>query len=232
MTSPASSNPSPSRIKIVYVEDYQLVRVGIAAYLNSLSDIEVVAQADSAEAGLIHVDYFKPDIVLMDLGLPKMNGIEATRLIKNKHPDIKVIILTSHQTEESVIAALGAGANAYCLKDITTERLVEVIHSVMDGAAWLDPTIAQIALSIYADQNITSRYGNNKENFSLGEREHEVLRLLTLGNNNNEIAAQLFVSVHTVKSQVSTILQKLSVHDRVQAAVKAVTCGLVSLEPQ
>lgn len=215
-------------IHIVFIEDYQLVRVGIASYLETIDDIKVVAQADTAEEGLLQIDRLKPDIVLMDLGLPRLNGVEATQIIKQKYPDIKVIILTSHENKESVIAALGAGANAYCLKDILSEKLVEVIRSVMEGAAWLDPSIAEIALSVFSSVSTTRE--SDRENISLGEREREVLRLLTLGKNNNEIAAELFVSVHTVKSQVSTILQKLAVSDRVQAAVKAVTTGLVSID--
>jgi DNA-binding NarL/FixJ family response regulator len=130
-----------------------------------------------------------------------------------------------------VIAALGAGANAYCLKDIPSKRLVEVIHSVMDGAAWLDPAIAQVALSVFVDNKVPQVAATAEpEHVPLGERERDVLRLLTLGKNNNEIAEELHVSVHTIKSHVSAILQKLAVHDRVQAAVKAITAGLVTLD--
>lgn len=221
-------------IRIVFIEDYQLIRLGITTVLESMPDISVVAQVETAEEGLEEVARHSPDIVLMDLGLPRMNGVEATRILKKSHPDVKVIILTSHETEDSVIAALGAGANAYCLKGIAPDRLVEVIHSVMDGAAWIDPMIANIALSVFseASSSLSKEIKNteNAEQISLGEREREVLRLLTLGKNNNEIAAELFISVHTVKSQVSTILHKLSVNDRVQAAVKAITTGLVTLE--
>jgi len=223
--------PKHSKIRIVFIEDYQLVRVGIASYLDGTEGIEIVAQSDTAEQGMRYIEQYHPDLVLMDLGLPGMNGIEATRIIKDKFPKINVIILTSHELEESVIAALGAGANAYCLKDIPSKRLVEVIHSVMDGAAWLDPAIAQVALSVFVDNKVPHVAATAEaEHVPLGERERDVLRLLTLGKNNNEIAEELHVSVHTIKSHVSAILQKLSVHDRVQAAVKAVTAGLVTLD--
>ena len=214
-------------ISIVFIEDYQLIRSAVSSYMNTISDIKIVAQAENAEDGLRFVAEHKPDIVLMDLGLPKMNGIEATRKIKESNPDVKVIILTSQENDESVIAALGAGANAYCLKNIPTDKLVEVIRNVMDGAAWLDPKIASVALAVFSKADSKHEVNND---ISLGVREREVLRLLTLGKNNNEIAEMLYVSVHTVKSQVSTLLQKLSVSDRVQAAVKAVTQGLVSLD--
>ena len=218
--------PAP-KINIVFIEDYQLIRSAVSSYINTIEDLDIVAQAENAEDGLKLVEQHKPDIVLMDLGLPKMNGIEATRMIKAQNPDIKVVILTSQESDESVIAALGAGANAYCLKNIPTDKLVEVIRNVMDGAGWLDPKIASVALSVFSK---VEHKPESTENISLGEREREVLRLLTLGKNNNEIADALYVSVHTVKSQVSTLLQKLSVTDRVQAAVKAVTQGLVSLD--
>lgn len=217
-------------IRVILVEDYHLIRVGVASYLNAVEDMEVVAQADTGEQGIHYVKKYSPDVILMDLGLPGINGIEATREIKKIAPEAKIIVLTSHDNEDSVIAALGAGANAYCLKDIPSERLVEVIRTVMEGAAWLDPAIAAVALSIFTENRQPQRpTTETDEEISLGAREREVLRLLTLGKNNNEIAEELFVSVHTVKSQVSTILQKLQVNDRVQAAVKAVTSNLVQL---
>jgi DNA-binding NarL/FixJ family response regulator len=223
------TNSDQKSISIVFVEDYQLIRSAVTSYVNTLDDIKILAEADNAEDGIRLVEEHKPDVVLMDLGLPKMNGIEATRFLKSQNPDVKVVILTSQETDDSVIAALGAGANAYCLKSIPTDKLIEVIRNVMDGAAWLDPKIASVALSVFSRVE-PSKQESEASDISLGEREREVLRLLTLGKNNNEIAEELYVSVHTVKSQVSTLLQKLSVNDRVQAAVKAVTQGLVSLD--
>jgi two-component system, NarL family, response regulator LiaR len=215
--------------KIVFVDDYHWIRVGIAAYLENEDDIHIVAEADTAEEGIKKINQHKPDLVIMDVTLPGMNGIDATRHIKKTFPDMKVVMLTSHEDEETVIASLGAGANAYCLKDISPKRLVEVIHSVMDGAAWLDPVIATVALAVFSE-TLPSKPTEEAQKISLGEREREVLRLLATGKNNNEIADQLYVSVHTVKTQVSTILQKLMVNDRVQAAVKAITTGIIKLE--
>jgi two-component system, NarL family, response regulator LiaR len=220
---------SDSLVRIVFVDDYHWIRVGIAAYLENEPNIRIVAEADTAEDGIKQINLHKPDLVIMDVTLPGMNGIDATRQAKKIFPDLKVVMLTSHEDEETVIASLGAGANAYCLKDIPPKRLVEVIHSVMDGAAWLDPMIANVALSVFSE-TLPSKPTAEVQKISLGEREREVLRLLASGKNNNEIADQLYVSVHTVKTQVSTILQKLMVNDRVQAAVKAITTGIIKLE--
>ncbi|MBK8191132.1 MAG: response regulator transcription factor [Vampirovibrionales bacterium] len=226
-------------IRIVFTDDYELIRMGVSAYLDALPDMDVLAQAGTANDGIEAIRRHEPDIALMDVTLPDMSGIEATRLLKAEMPQLKVIMLTSHESQETVMAALGAGANAYCLKGIPTERLVEVIRSVMDGAAWLDPAIATVALSVFSEKAPRSgetldaasvKPAEEGASPSLGAREREVLRLLTEGKNNQEIANQLFVSVHTVKFQVSAILQKLAVHDRVQAAVKAITTGLIRPE--
>ncbi len=215
-------------IRVLIVEDYKLVRVGIESLLNSDSAMTVVGEAATAEEGLRLADSQKPDVVLMDLGLPRMNGIEATRKIKEKHPQMKVIILTSHDAQDEVLMAFAAGAHAYCLKDIPSTRLLEVVKTVYEGAAWIDPAIAQIALNIFVQTPMSpASKGISPEDSPLAGRETEVLRLLVQGKNNAEIAKELYVSVHTVKAHVSNILQKLSVNDRVQAAVKAVQEGLV-----
>ena len=166
----------------------------------------------------------------MDLGLPGMNGIEATGRIKKDNPDLKIIILTSHEREEEVLASLGSGANAYCLKDIEPCALVNVIREVAKGACWLDPVIAKVALKLFPKPE-SSMITTNSHMFDarsqLTERELEVLRLLVKGKSNTEIAKDLIVSVHTAKAHVCSILQKLCVDDRVQAAVKAVKENIV-----
>ena len=166
----------------------------------------------------------------MDLGLPGMNGIEATGRIKQENSDMKVIILTSHERDEEVLAALGSGANAYCLKDIEPNALVNVIKEVAKGACWLDPVIAKVALKLFPKpENIRVSSSNQLSDGrgQLTERELEVLRLLVKGKSNTEIAKDLIVSVHTAKAHVCSILQKLCVDDRVQAAVKAVKENIV-----
>ncbi len=217
-------------VNVVIVEDYKLTRVGLKSSLNEFEEIEVIGESEEGERGLEVIKQLKPDIVLMDLGLPGMNGIEATQQIKAFDENIKVIILTSHDREEEILAALGSGANAYCLKDIEPSSLVNVIKTVSEGAAWLDPSIAQIALSLFPKPESTQILSSNEApdaRAQLTERELEVLRLLVKGKSNTEIAKELIVSVHTAKAHVCSILQKLCVDDRVQAAVKAIKENII-----
>ncbi|MGM9994775.1 MAG: response regulator [Candidatus Avigastranaerophilus sp.] len=219
-----------SEISVIIVEDYKLTRVGLKSALNEYSHINVVAEAEDAEDGLKVIEKFQPDVVLMDLGLPGMNGLEATMKMKEKFPSTKVIILTSHERGEEVIAALGSGANAYCLKDITPETLSEVIKNVADGACWVDPAVSSIALNFFPKpENVTLLQSTEVQDArsQLTERELEVLKHLVKGKSNTEIAKELIVSVHTAKAHVCSILQKLCVDDRVQAAVKAIKENII-----
>lgn len=225
--------PSPvetSVIRLVLVEDYKLVRIGLRSVLNEDPRIEVVGEAETGEQGIELVKQLKPDLVILDLGLPGIDGIEVTKVIKGIDENIKVVILTSHEVEDEVLAALSAGANAYCLKEITSSRLIEVVKSVFEGAAWLDPAIAGMALEMFSSTGAYRSKGaaaGSRADLQLTERETQVLTLLVEGKSNSEIADALSVSVHTAKAHVCSILQKLSVHDRVQAAVKAVKENLV-----
>lgn len=220
------------KISIILIEDHTLTRFGLKTAFEEADNLKVIGEAETGEEGVTLSLKLKPDIVLMDLGLPGMNGIEATQKIKFSNESIKVIILTSHNNEEEVWASLSAGANAYCLKDIEPDRLINVVESVHEGAAWLDPAIAHIVL-----KNISSRPikkitpqqtgEQHTDKAQLTERELEVLKLLVDGHSNAEIAKKLVVSIHTAKAHVCNILQKLSVDDRTQAAIKALKDGLV-----
>jgi DNA-binding NarL/FixJ family response regulator len=216
-------------IRLVLIEDYKLVRIGLRSVLNEDPRIDVVGEAETGEQGIELVKQLRPDLVILDLGLPGIDGIEVTSLIKAFDENIKIVILTSHEVEDEVLAALSAGANAYCLKEITSSRLIEVVKSVYEGAAWLDPAIASLALEMFSSGSVKSRSGmaGARAELQLTERENQVLTLLVEGKSNSEIAEALSVSVHTAKAHVCSILQKLSVHDRVQAAVKAVKENLV-----
>jgi DNA-binding NarL/FixJ family response regulator len=217
-------------VTVVIVEDYKLTRVGLKSSLSEFEGIEVIGEAEDGEKGLQVIKNLKPDIVLMDLGLPGMNGIEAIQHIKSFDENIKIVVLTSHERDEEVLAALGSGANAYCLKDVEPQTLVSVIKNVKQGAAWLDPTIAGIALKLFPkpeSANIFNNSATSDARAQLTEREMEVLRLLVQGKSNTEIAKDLIVSVHTAKAHVCSILQKLCVDDRVQAAVKAIKESII-----
>ncbi len=217
-------------ISVVIVEDFKLTRVGLRCALNANEDIEVIGECENANEGLALIAKESPDVVLMDLGLPDINGIEATIKVKEMNPNIKVVALTSHNREEEVVAALSSGATAYCLKDIDPHKLADVVRDVAKGVCWLDPEIAQLALNVFPKTDnlglLPSR-GHDENRVPLTEREFEVLKHLVAGKSNTEIAKELIVSVHTAKAHVCSILQKMCVNDRVQAAVKAVKEGLV-----
>ena len=217
-------------ISVIIIEDFKLTRVGLRCALNSNEDIKVVAESDNALDGLKLIEQYTPDIVLMDLGLAGLNGIEATVKVKEMNKEIKVIALTSHDREEEVIAALSSGAMAYCLKDIDPSKLADVIRDVNNGVCWLDPVIARKVLDSFPKQEtigILKDKAAEEGRVPLTEREFEVLKHLVDGKSNTEIAKELIVSVHTAKAHVCSILQKMCVNDRVQAAVKAVKEGLV-----
>lgn len=217
-------------ISVVIVEDYKLTRVGLKSALNEYFHINVIGEAEDADEGIRIIEKLQPDVVLMDLGLPGMNGLEATIKIKEKLSSTKIIILTSHERGEEVIAALGAGANAYCLKDITPETLSDVIKNVASGACWVDPAVSSVALNFFPKpENVTLLQSTEVQDAraQLTERELEVLKHLVKGKSNTEIAKELIVSVHTAKAHVCSILQKLCVDDRVQAAVKAIKENII-----
>ena len=213
------------QISIVIVEDFKLTRVGLRCALNANPDLNVVAESEDAIDGLKQIEKLRPDVVLMDLGLPMMNGIEAMVKIREISSDIKIIALTSHDREEEVVAALSSGANAYCLKDIDPVKLADVIRDVSKGVCWIDSVVANLALrSIPKVENagLLGSQVSEHARIPLTEREFEVLKHLVAGKSNTEIAKELIVSVHTAKAHVCSILQKMCVNDRVQAAVKAV----------
>ena len=162
----------------------------------------------------------------MDLGLPNMNGIEATRYIREHDKDVKIIILTSHNDEKEVLNSLKAGANAYCSKEINPKRLIQVVQSVADGAAWFDPSIAHIVLRASANSMSVETEDRSKE-YDLTAREAQILKLMTEGYSNMEIAQILVISINTTKAHVANILQKLEVDDRLQAALKALKYKIV-----
>ena len=217
-------------ITVLMVEDHKLLRVGLKSLFNDCQDIKVIGEAETGKEAVEKAKLIKPDVILMDIGLPDFNGIEATKRILNNSPEQKIIMLTSHSTEKEVMDSLSAGAYAYVLKDINTELLTMVIKSVSDGAIWLDPQIVPLirdksSCFIPAKQN--SRAAFRAQHANLTEREYEVLKLVVDGQSNSEIANTLTISEHTAKAHVCNIIQKLVVDDRTQAAVKAIKEGLV-----
>jgi len=211
---------------ILVVEDHELTRFGLKTAFEACDYVDTIFEAESGELAIEVVENNKIDLVIMDLGLPGINGIEATKIIKQKFPDIKVVILTSHDDVQEVLNTLKAGANSYCSKEINPKRLTEVVQSVLDGASWFDPSIAHIVLEAASKSQQIENTLSDK-NYGLTSREAQILKLITEGYSNNEIANQLFVSINTTKAHVASILQKLEVDDRLQAALKALKERLV-----
>ena len=224
----------PQIVRVLIVEDHELASYGLRMALLGRENISVIGEAENGLIGVQSALQEKPDVVLMDIGMPVMNGITATHEIKSKLPNTKVIMLTSLSHEEEVLASLSAGADAYCLKDIKIDRLIQVIDMAMEGAIWLDPNIARLVVQSLDTHNSPTEHPDSSTKVprkryqtALTDREQEVLNLLVEGKSNKEIAALLEVSAHTAKAHVGNIIEKLAVDDRTQAAVKALKEGLV-----
>ena len=211
---------------ILIVEDHELTRFGLKTAFDGVDFVGEIFESDSAEKAIEIFDKNNIDIVIMDLGLPNMNGIEATKAIRSRNKDTKIIILTSHNEEKEVLNSLKAGANAYCSKEINLQRLIQVVQSVADGAAWFDPSIAHIVLKATTNSPILD-VENNAKDYDLTARESQILKLMTEGYSNMEIAQILVISINTTKAHVANILQKLEVDDRLQAALKALKYKIV-----
>ena len=217
-------------IKILLVEDQKLMRIGIKSLFSDYPEMEIIGEAQNGKEAVEKSKLIKPDIILMDIGLPDISGIEATKQILENNNNIKVIILTSHINEEELNASLIAGANAYVIKDISTDFLMSVIKMVKKGAMWIDPHVVPFIREknngiIPSRQISRSVFRQNHSN--LTQREYEVLKLVVDGQSNSQIAKTLTISEHTAKAHVCNIIQKLVVDDRTQSAVKALKEGLV-----
>ncbi|HDR7354547.1 two-component system response regulator CasR [Bacillus wiedmannii] len=208
------------KIKLLLVEDHHIVRRGLVFFLKTREEFEIVGEAENGEEALIFIQTERPDVVLMDLSMPKMDGIEATKRIKQYDETIKILILSSFSEQDYVLPALEAGADGYQLKEVQPEQLVASIIAVHEGNANFHPKVTPALFG-------RSAVKKEKENpFSmLTKREQEVLREIAKGRSNKEIAAELHITEQTVKTHVSNVLAKLEVDDRTQAALYAVKHG-------
>ena len=214
-------------ITILLVDDHALVRSGVRAYLETQPELEVVAEAGSGEEAVQLAAEHAPDVVLMDLVMPAMDGVEATRRVREVSPRSQVVVLTSFHEDTNIFPAIKAGAISYLLKDIGPAELAEAIRAAARGEAILDPKVA-VRLMQELRGNRTQAINPYTE---LSEREQEVLRLIAEGMSNAEMAKKLVLSEKTVKSHVSNILNKLHLADRTQAAVFAWREGVVRKAP-
>lgn len=213
----------PTALTLLIVDDDPMMRLGLTAALGQQAGFTIAGEATDGREGVAQASALKPDIVLMDVGMPGIDGIEATQTIKAQCPDMRVVMLTSHTDETEIIAALSSGADAYCIKGTDVEALANAIRVAASGAAYLDPQIAQQVMQHLtpARPKVTGNEG------LLSDREYEVLELIVEGLSNTEIGQKLYLSPNTVKTYVKGIMNKLVVSDRVQAAVTAVRRGLV-----
>lgn len=245
-----------SKISVVLIEDHDLSRIGLCAALKQYEGIEIVDNAASGNDGLQKVKTHQPDVALVDIGLPDIDGIEITQKLKAyqlENPDFttKVLMLTMHNSEDSVLAAFAAGADSYSLKDVSMDNLVQAIRNTHEGNAWIDPAIARIVLKQAQSTKVNAKaiaetvsttapnddtqaitavaeeYQQLIETYPLTDRELEVLELIVAGCSNAEISGKLYITVGTVKTHVCHILNKLCADDRTQAAVRALRAGLV-----
>lgn len=213
-------------IRLLICDDQDIVREGLQLILETDAEFEVVGSARDGGEAIEKVEALTPDLVLMDLKMPILNGIQATQAIKDRHPDIYVLVLTTYDGDEWVFDAIRSGASGYLLKDSPREHLISSIKETVAGKTPVDPGVAGKLFTHIAQSDAVP---NSSIAEDLSEREMDVLKLLAHGLSNTEIAQRLFLSEGTVRNYVSIILGKLDVADRTQAAVKALRYGLVSL---
>lgn len=214
-------------IRVLLVDDQALFREGLHTLVSMQTDMEVVGEAGNGEEALTAVAALNPDVVLMDLRMPILDGVAATQRIRQSFPETRVIVLTTFDNDDYVFDGLRAGALGYLLKDVPSSRLFEAIRSAARGESFLQPSIAAKVVAEFTRMSTATAVGQANLVEPLSEREIEILRILADGASNREIAAKLYITEGTVKNHVTNILGKLGVRDRTQAALKAQKMGLI-----
>jgi DNA-binding NarL/FixJ family response regulator len=214
----------PGKMKILIADDHPVVREGLVTMLSRENDIEVVGEAQNGKVAIEKARELKPDIVLMDLRMPEVDGIEAIRRIKSENPQVKFIVLTTYDNDEYIFKGIEAGARAYLLKDAPRAELFKAIRAVSRGESLIEPAIAGKVLDRFAE---LSRQTQSPE--ALSERELEVLTLIAKGTSNKLIATNLNIGESTVKTHIQSIFHKLNVSDRTEAVTEAIKKGIVRL---
>jgi NarL family two-component system response regulator LiaR len=218
------------KIKVMLVEDHVLVREGTREMLDQEQDLQVVAEAGDGEQAVQLAAEYRPDIIIMDIAMPKLNGIEATRQIKAVNPTTSVLVLTAYDDDQYVFAFLEAGAAGYLLKDISTGDLIQAIRAVHEGESVLHPAVARKVINYFARQPDEKRDETSYPLERLTDREMEVLRLAGKGMTNREIASDLTISIRTVQVHLSNVFSKLGVGSRTEAVLYALRMGWLTLE--
>ena len=217
-----------SRAKLLLVEDHIVVRQGIKALLSDEPDIQIVGEADNGREALALVETLQPNVVLMDISMPGMNGIEATRQVRQRYPEVKVVVLSMHANEEYVFQVLRAGASGYVLKQSDSSEVLTAIRAALAGGSFLSPPISQAVINDYV-QRAESR-GRGDDLDLLTSREREVLQLLAEGLSNREIAEQLSISIKTVETHRGNMMNKLGVSSKTELVKYALRKGWATLD--
>ncbi|MEY4518882.1 MAG: hypothetical protein RLZZ499_1481 [Cyanobacteriota bacterium] len=213
-----------NNLRILLVEDDELFRLGLVVRLQQETAIEILAEATDGDMAVELTNQYLPDVVLLDVGLPGIGGVEACRQIKQLHPHIPVLVLTSHFKKQLIEQLIAVGASGYCLKGIEAETLILALRSVAAGASWWDAATTAEIRSAFKSTPVKEINENNP----LTSRETEILALIAAGKSNNEIARQLHITIGTVRVHVHAILSKLEVRDRTSAAIMAIQQNLVT----
>ncbi len=220
-------------VKVLIVEDHDMARMGLSVILSKNENIEIADMSADGQDGVDKALKLKPDVVVMDIGLPTIDGIEATRKIKTVNQNIKVLMYTSREEEDDIFDSFKAGADGYITKGATAEQTVSAVLAVSEGVAWLDPAIAKVVLrNVRKNEEIQAKRGEinyklGKNLYGLTEREMEVLALIVDGLSNPQISEKLVITLSTTKTHVHSILQKLYVESRSKAVATAMKEGLV-----
>lgn len=219
-----------SKMKVLIVDDHVIVREGLRALLETHPDIKIVGEAADGKEALSKVEEVKPDIVLMDITMPGINGLEATRQIKQRNPDVKILVLTVHEGDEYFFKMLTAGASGYFVKGGSSSELVSAMKTVWHGDVYLYPTVAKKLLGEYLQR---VRAGKNKEDYGgLTNRERQILKLIAEGDSNQKIAEFLVLSPTTVQTHRAHIMAKLGLHSRTELVKYAIRHGFITLDTQ
>ena len=217
-----------NKIRVILAEDHTIVRQGLRSLLEQSDDIEVIAEAEDGREAVNKTEQLKPDIVLMDISMPILNGIEATRQIKKKFPDIKVLILTMHTTEEYISQILHAGASGYLVKKSAHHELLSAIKAIQKGNSYLSPLVSKKVVDQYLQKTQDDIKQDRYE--KLTTREREVLQLIAEGKANKEIAERLYLSVKTVETHKAHLMEKLNLHTTTDLIKYAIQKGIINIE--
>jgi DNA-binding NarL/FixJ family response regulator len=217
-----------NKIRIVIADDHAIVRQGTRSLLERENDMEVVGEAGDGEEAVKIIEHLKPDVAILDIAMPKLNGIEVTKQIKPKQPSTAVLILTAYDDDVYVFKLLEAGAAGYLLKDVNSREVVDAVRAVYAGESVLHPVIARKVVSRFRPSS--SDAAKEKPSLELSEREMEVLKLAAKGMSNSDIADALFINIRTVQGHLTSIFNKLSVGSRTEAIFQAVKRGWLSFE--